>query len=114
MFGLAVKDHDRAVALAPGSAEGYYSRGRTYFDRAALEDSKDAKLWFDSAASDFTKAVERDGRHYMAWDMLGVVHSSTGEWDKAISDFTQEMALNPLGKARLADAYCERGFSRQR
>jgi tetratricopeptide (TPR) repeat protein len=114
LFGLAVKDHEQAVALAPGSAEAYYSRGRTYYDRAALEKGKDAKPWFDFAAADFTKAVERDGRHYMAWDMLGLVHSSTGEWDMAISDFTQEMALNPLGRARLADAYCERGFSRQR
>ena len=109
LFGLAVKDHEQAVALAPGSAEVYYSRGRTYYDRAALENSKDAKPWFDFAAANFKSAVERDGRHYMAWDMLGLVHSSTGEWDMAISDFTQEMALNPLGKARLADAYCERG-----
>jgi hypothetical protein len=29
--------------------------------------------------------------------------------DQAISDYTQEMALNPLGRARLADAYCTRG-----
>lgn len=34
LFGLAVKDHDRAVALAPGSAEAYFSRGQTYYDRA--------------------------------------------------------------------------------
>ena len=100
--------------LAPGSAEAYFKWGQTYYDRAALEDPKDAKPWFDFAAANFTSAVERDGRHYMAWDMLGLVHSSTGEWDMAISDFTQEMALNPLGKARLADAYCERGLSRQR
>lgn len=114
LFSLAVKDHDQAVALDPSSAEAYFKRGRTYYDRAALEKSEDAKPWFDSAAANFKSAVERDGRHYMAWDMLGLVHSSTGEWDMAIIDFTQEMALNPLGKTRLADAYCERGFSRQR
>ena len=111
LFGLAVKDHDQAVALAPGSAEVYFSRGQTYYDRAALEDGKDAKAWFDPAAADFKKAIERDGRHYMALDMLGLVHEETGELDKAISDFTQEMALNPLGRARLADAYCARGSS---
>ena len=114
LFGLAVKDHNQAIALDPGSAEAYYRRGRTSYDRAALEKSEDAKPWFDLAAADFTSAVDRDGSHYMAWDMLGLVHSSTGEWDKAISDFTHEMALNPLGRTRLADAYCERGFSRQR
>jgi tetratricopeptide (TPR) repeat protein len=112
LFGLAVKDHDHAVALNPGSAEAHFSRGQTHYDRAALEAGEDArKLWFDPAAADFKKAIERDGRHYMAWDMLGLVHEQTGELDKAISAFTQEMALNPLGRVRLADAHCVRGSS---
>jgi tetratricopeptide (TPR) repeat protein len=88
LFRLAVKDHDQAIALDPGSAEAYFSRGQTYYDRAALEDGKDAKPWFDLAAADFKKAVERDGRHYMALDRLGLVHVSTGELDMAIGDFT--------------------------
>ena len=113
LFGLAVNDHDQAVALNPGSAEVYFTRGQTYYDRATLEESKDAKPWFDSAAVDFEKAVEKDGRHYMALDMLGVVHTRTGELDIAISDFTAERALNPLGKVRLTDAYCVRGSSNQ-
>jgi tetratricopeptide (TPR) repeat protein len=111
LFGLAVKDHDQAVALDPGSAETYYSRGQTYFDRASLESPEDGKPWFDMAAADFAKAAEKNGRYYMAWDMLGVVHSRTSEWDKAIDDVTREMALNPLGRSRLADAYCARGDS---
>ena len=36
LFGLAIKDHDQAVALDPASAEAYYSRGQTYYDRAVL------------------------------------------------------------------------------
>ena len=79
-----------------------------------MEDGKDAKPWFDPAAADFKKAVERDGRHYMALDMLGLFHEQTGELDKAIGDFTQEMTLNPLGRARLADAYCAPGSSNQK
>ena len=27
LFGLAIKDHDQAIALDPASAEAYYSRG---------------------------------------------------------------------------------------
>ena len=111
LFGLAVKNHDQAILLASRSAEAYFSRGQTYYDRAALEDPKDATPWFELAAADFKKAVERDGRHYLALDRLGLVHISTGELDMAIGDFTQEMALNPLGRARLADAYCLRGSS---
>jgi tetratricopeptide (TPR) repeat protein len=113
LFSLAVKDHDLSVALDPGSAEAYFSRGMTYFDRASLEESKDAKPWFDSAAADFKKAFDRDSRHYMAIDMAGVVHEQTGALDEAIRDYTQEMALNPLGKARLAGVYCVRGSANQ-
>jgi tetratricopeptide (TPR) repeat protein len=121
LFGLAVKDHDQAVALDPASAEAYYSRGQTYYDRAALEvvvdgvlvvkDRAAQKAWFDPAVADFKRAIEKDGRNYQAWDMLGLSHEMAGELDDAISAYTQEMALNPLGRARLADAYCLRGSS---
>jgi tetratricopeptide (TPR) repeat protein len=123
LFGLAVKDHDQAVALDPASAEAYYSRGQTYYDRAALEvvvngalvgSAADWKAWFDPATADFRKAVERDSRFYLAWDRLGLIHETTGELDQAISEYSQEMALNPLGRTRLADAYCLRGSSNQK
>jgi tetratricopeptide (TPR) repeat protein len=122
LFGLAVKDHDQAIALDP-SAEAYYTRGVTYYDRAALEavvdgrlvgSEADRKAWFDPATADFKKAIERNGRLYLAWDRLGLIHETTGELDQAISDYSQEMALNPLGKSRLADAYCTRGSSYQK
>ena len=119
LFGLAIKDHDQAIALDP-SAGAYYTRGVTYYDRANLEavvdgrlmgSEADRKAWFGPASSDFKKAIERDGQLYLAWDRLGLIHETTGELDQAISDYTQEMALNPLGRARLADAYCTRGGS---
>jgi tetratricopeptide (TPR) repeat protein len=122
LFGLAIKDHDQAIALDP-SAEAYYTRGVTYYDRANLEavvdgrlmgSEADRKAWFDPATADFRKAVERDGQLYLAWDRLGLIHETTGELDQAINDYTQEMALNPLGRARLADAYCTRAGSNQK
>ena len=36
LFGLAIKDHDQAVALDPSRAEVYFTRGVTYYDRANL------------------------------------------------------------------------------
>jgi tetratricopeptide (TPR) repeat protein len=119
LFGLAIKDQDQAIALDP-SAEAYYTRGQTYYDRANLDAVVDGKLvgteadrkaWFDPATADFKKAIEKDARLYLAWDRLGLSHETAGELDQAISDYTQEMALNPLGKSRLADAYCTRGGS---
>jgi tetratricopeptide (TPR) repeat protein len=119
LFSLAIEDHDQAIALDP-SAEAYYTRGVTYYDRANLQavvngdlmgSEADRKAWFDPATADFKKATEKDARLYLAWDRLGLIHETTGELDEAISDYTQEMALNPLGRARLADAYCTRSGS---
>lgn len=120
LFSLAVKDHDQAITLDPARAEPYYTRGVTYYDRAALDavvnghlmgSDAERKTWFGPAAADFKKAIEKDPRLYLAWDRLGMIHETTGELDEAISDYAQEMALNPLGRSRLADAYCARGES---
>jgi tetratricopeptide (TPR) repeat protein len=72
------------------------------------------KAWFAPATTDFKKTIERDGRYYLAWDRLGMAHEMTGELDQAICDYSQEMVLNPLGRTRLADAYCTRGNSDQK
>lgn len=123
LFGLAIKDHEQAIALDPASAEAYYSRGRTYYDRAVLETvvngalvgtDSSRKAWFAPAVADFQKAIEKNGKHYEAWDMLGLTHETTGELDQAITDYSQEMALNPLGRTRLAGAYCQRGEYHQK
>jgi tetratricopeptide (TPR) repeat protein len=114
LFTLAVKDHDQAVMLGPGSAEAYFRRGQTYYDRAALEDPKEARPWFDSAAADFNRAVERDRRYYLAWDRLGLIHEQAGNLDEAIDAYTHEMALDPMGRSRLAEAYCTRGSANQK
>jgi tetratricopeptide (TPR) repeat protein len=122
LFGLAIKDHDQAIALDPSGAERYYSRAQTYYDRAVLEvvvngtlvgTDAERKRWFAPAVADFKKAIERDARYYMAWDGLGLIHETTGELDQAVNEYSQESALNPLGRLRLADAYCERGGVRQ-
>jgi tetratricopeptide (TPR) repeat protein len=113
LFSLAVKDGDQAVALDPASTDAYFSRGMIYYERAALEESKDAKAWFDPAVADFKKAFEKDSKNDTAVDMLGVAHEQSGALDEAIRDYTAEMALNPLGKRRLADAYCTRGTANQ-
>jgi tetratricopeptide (TPR) repeat protein len=111
LFSLATKDHEQAIALAPESAEAYFSRGRTYYDRGTVEqvNSKDAQRWFNLAGADFQKTIDKDRRHPMGWDMLGLVHEQAGDLDKAIDDYTQEMALHPYGRVRLAEAYCVRG-----
>ncbi|MSV35959.1 MAG: tetratricopeptide repeat protein [Bryobacterales bacterium] len=43
-----------------------------------------------------------------------MIHETIGELDQAISDYSQELALNPMGRMRLADAYCARGSANQK
>jgi tetratricopeptide (TPR) repeat protein len=124
LFGLAIQDHNQAIALDPTNAEAYLNRGQAYYDRANLEtvvdgvlvvtDAAARKAWFDPAVADFKKAVEKNSRYEQAWDMLGLTHETTGELDLAISEYSQEMALNRLGKSRVANAYCLRGESDQK
>lgn len=116
LFDLALKDHDQAVALAPGDAQIYLSRGLTFYDRAALENQQDprTKALFDAAKADFTKTIEKDCRNEQAFDMRGLVYTAIGDHDQAIRDFAEVMKINPrLGKVRLSEAYCERGASYQ-
>ena len=54
------------------------------------------------------------GPNALIMALFGLVHLATGELDEAIDDFTQEMALNTMGRARLADAYCTRGSASQK
>ena len=112
LFALAMKDHDQAIALTPGSAEAYFGRGQAYYSRAALDltEHGDFRPWFDRAAADFETAAKNDPRDSMAFDMLGLTYEQNDEWDKAIDAYTREVALNPkLGTDRLAEAYCGRG-----
>jgi tetratricopeptide (TPR) repeat protein len=115
LFDLAVKDHDEAIRLNPDSAEVYVNKGQAYYDRGwwDLVDHKDGKSWFDVAAANFETATEKSPKDPHAFDMLGLTHEQNGESDKAIRDYTREMALDSFGRQRLADAYCIRGFHLQ-
>jgi tetratricopeptide (TPR) repeat protein len=117
LFDLAIRDHERAIALSPADATLYLSRGRTYYDRAALENEADPKTraWFASAEADFTQALAREPRSADALDMRGLVYTAVGEEDRAIADFAAEMTVEPrLGRLRLAEAHCRRASSHQR
>lgn len=100
----------------PASAEVYFNRAQTYYDRGGVEIAENkntSKTWFDLAALDFEKAIQINPKDDLALDRLGLAYEQGGEADKAIRAYTQEMALNRFGKQRLADAYCYFGFQHQ-
>ena len=61
------------------------------------------------AKADFSRAVEKNPKNAMAFDMLGLTDGSMGDWTQAIADFGQEAALDPRRRFRVSDAYCNRG-----
>jgi tetratricopeptide (TPR) repeat protein len=116
LFAFAIKDHNQAVALNPGDAEVYFNRGQAYYDRGEgdLVENKGGKSWFDAAAANFEKVIEKDPTNSRAFDMLGLAYEQNSQPDKAIQAYTREMALDRrLAKSRLATAYCYIGFQHQ-
>jgi tetratricopeptide (TPR) repeat protein len=122
LFDLAMEDHNRAVALDPNNAEVHFNRAQTNYDRGTLDlvENKEpwlvdptTKSWLDAAASDFEKAAEIDPKNSLTLDRLGLTYEQAGEEDKAVRAYTQELALDRLGKQRLANAYCFFGFRHQ-
>lgn len=112
LFDLAVQDFNQAVALDPQNAEMYYRRGHNFYNRAAVEMIMDihATTYLQPAKLDFAKALEKNPKHFMALDMLGLSDASLGEWTEAIDVFGKEVALDSTKRFRLSDAYCNRGL----
>jgi tetratricopeptide (TPR) repeat protein len=89
----------------------YYRRGNAYYSRAGLDMiyAPYTSVFLAPAKADFSRAAEKNPRNAMVFDMLGLTDGSMGDWTQAISDFEQEAALDPLGRLRVSDAYCNRG-----
>ena len=113
LFELSMADFTRAIALDSGNADLYYRRGYVYYGRAGVEMIYDRtpSPSLKPAKADFSLVVARNPKNAQAWDMLGLTDASLGQWTAAISDFTQEMALDPRAQDRVGDAYCNRGMA---
>lgn len=111
LFGLAARDYEQAVSLAPANADFYFRRGRAHYMRAELDlmEGRKSSDFFAPAKADFSKAIEKSPRHELAFDMRGLANDATGNLDESIADFAQEAVFNPKSKYRLADEYCRRG-----
>ena len=98
LFDQALQDHEAAVRLDPRTAENFFARGLTYYDRAwaAGQDnfgsSADERYW-SLAAEDFTRAIELDGTREQAFDMRGMTREHLREYDGAVADYTKVLQL---------------------
>ncbi len=81
--GLA--DGERAVALAPGAARAWHSRG---YARGRGDD-------LPGCIADESQAVELDATLAPAWQNRGFAHQRLGDHVRAIADFDRALELEP-------------------
>ena len=87
-FDLQPKEAKKVPEKEIKDADGYHSRGFSYF----------AKNQYDLAVGDFTKAIELDSNYLVAYYNRGVAYFDLGQYDVAIVDFTKAMELGLRGK----------------
>ncbi|MBF0555264.1 MAG: tetratricopeptide repeat protein [Nitrospirae bacterium] len=91
--------------VQPINAEDYLERGNTYYSKGD----------FDSAISNFTKAIEINPKLAEAYINRGVAYYGKGNYDQAISDYNRAIELNPKldvdVNPKIAEAYNNRGNS---
>lgn len=78
-----MKDHDRAVTLAPEDADLLVSRGRTYYDRAVLETGPPGAAFLYLKAGQHDKSWQvvrnaRRSRRYIDSDVIDQLKKASG------------------------------------
>ena len=91
----AMADFTRAIALAPGLAAAYRSRGWLY----------DTTGEHQKAITDYNRAIAIDANNPSAFNNRGLAYSRSGSFAEAIADYTQAIRL----KSDNAMAYNNRG-----
>jgi tetratricopeptide (TPR) repeat protein len=81
----------------PNNVTAYLARGTAHLEAFA----------FDSAITDFTKAIELKPNNDSAYTNRGAAYYEKAEFDRAIADFTKAIDLNP----KSALAYCNLGWT---
>ena len=107
-LGSAIDDCNQAIQLDPYQAEAYYTRGIAYFFKPgeirihlpASDGVETNRLWVERAIEDFTKAIQLNLEHPMAYCIRGEARLHTQEWDKAKTDLkvAREMGLDVVAQ----------------
>ncbi len=76
---------ERAVIESPGLYRSYTLRGTVYYNNGD----------YDSAISDFSRALDLNPRLYKIYNVRGTLQLYFGKYREAIEDFTECISLNP-------------------
>jgi uncharacterized membrane protein YhaH (DUF805 family) len=100
--GKAIADYNKAIEIAPDSADAFYNRGDAYDEMGE----------YGKAIADYNKAIELDPNHALAYHNRGCAYGEIGAYDKAIADYNKAIELNPndsLAYYNRGLAYSEKG-----
>jgi protein O-mannosyl-transferase len=95
-FDLAIRDFDRAIALAPSDYKAYSNRGKSYVKLGML----------DRAIGDFEQAIALSPSTPEAYNNLGIAFAKAGLFDKALEQFNKTILVDQNQVA----AYYNRGL----
>lgn len=88
-----------AIELQPGNFENYFNRGIALFNKKKKD--------LEGALADYTKTIEIEQTHALAFANRGVVKVLLKKSDAA-ADFETAFRLNPSLKARYGEFYEKR------
>ena len=91
----AIAGFERAVAVQPENAEGYYDMAEAVLVLAGKKQEPQRTALYRRAISHFQQALERDPKHYRAQYNIGVVHHKLQELDLEVSAYVKTLALKP-------------------
>ena len=94
----AVSVLERAIALDPSYSLAYAGLGQAYWQKYVA--SKDQR-WIDAARQACERGLNSDAQLAAAHVCLGQLDSETGEYEKAVGEFTQAVQSDPTSD----DAY---------
>jgi tetratricopeptide (TPR) repeat protein len=99
---LALKSYDRALAMNPGSALGYFYRGRTQSRMERMEE----------AVADFSSCLRLEPGFSQALYHRGIIHSKRRNFKAAVRDFEKAMLIsnNPHYHFKIYETYNNRGI----
>ncbi|MCG8688657.1 MAG: adenylate/guanylate cyclase domain-containing protein [Desulfobacterales bacterium] len=86
---------EEAIEIDPEYSEGYRMLGVTYFNDVVYGVSKDRKASLMQATELTQKAIDLDASNGVAYAKLGFIHMMMQEYEQAIKDGKQALALEP-------------------